>query len=172
MRHAEAKDKAAERWKAYYAIHKERLVLAAKQRRANNPEAVVAAKRKYYASEKGKTQKRKDEAAYVLSGGRSDAEKRRAATPLSEARKLARLKYQLMRSSSERLLGEFDSFVLGEAVSLVRLRGQLTGGQWHVDHIVPVSKGGTSLSDNLQVVPASWNRKKSNKHTELFFARS
>jgi hypothetical protein len=49
MKKAEDKDKAAERWKAYYALHKERLVLAAKQRRVNNPEAVLAAKRKYYA---------------------------------------------------------------------------------------------------------------------------
>lgn len=172
MSELDQKAKAAERWRAYYAIHKERLVLAARQRRASNPEASLAAKRKYYASEKGKAQKLKEEAAYVLSGGRPAAEKRRAAIPVSEARKLARLKYQLMRSSSERQLDEFDSFALGEAVRLCKLRTALTGKPWHVDHIVPVSKGGTSAANNIQVVPAFWNQKKSNKHSERFFARA
>jgi len=172
MSNAEQKAKAAERWKAYYAIHKERLVLEARQRRMNNPDATLAAKRKYYASEKGKAQKRKEAKAYVLSGGRAEAEKRRAAKPISEARKMARLKYQLMRSSSEKQLGEFDAFVLGEAVRLCKLRTQHTGRAWHVDHIVPVSKGGTSVANNLQVVPALWNRKKSNKHSERFFAHA
>jgi hypothetical protein len=172
MNNAEQKAKTAERWKAYYAIHRERLVLAAKQRRENNPEMALEIKRKYYASEKGKAQKRKEEEAYALSGGRVEAEKRRAQNPLSEARKLARLKYQLMRSSSEKQLDEFDSFVLAEAVCLCKLRTQRTGRSWHVDHIVPVSKGGTSSANNLQVVPALWNRQKSNKHSERFFAHA
>lgn len=168
----EQKYKAAERWKAYYEIHKERLSLAAKQHRERSPEAVRAAKRKYYASEKGKAQKLKEEAAYAASGGRAEAEKRRASKPVSDARKQARIKYQLMRSSSEKQLKEFDSFVLAEAVGLCKLRIRQTGCSWHVDHIVPVSKGGTSSAENLQVVPAYWNRQKSNKHSERFFARA
>jgi len=75
-----------------------------------------------------------------------------------------------MRSSSEKQLNEFDSFCLGEAVRLRKLRAQCTGKAWHVDHIIPVSKGGTSAANNLQVVPALWNRKKSNKYSEQFFA--
>ena len=116
--------------------------------------------------------KGKEDEAYALSGGRCEAEKRRAAKPISDARKHARLKYQLMRSSNEKQLNEFDSFVLGEAVRLCKLRTQITGKSWHVDHIVPVSKGGASSANNLQVVPALWNRKKSNKHSERFFAHA
>lgn len=172
MSNAEQKTKAAERWKAYYAIHKGRLTLAVKQRRENNPERALEIKRKYYSSEKGKAQKRKEDQAYVTSGGRAEAEKRRTAKPISEARKLAKLKYQLMRSSSEKQLNEFDSFCLGEAVRLRKLRAQCTGKAWHVDHIIPVSKGGTSAANNLQVVPAFWNRKKSNKYSEQFFAHA
>lgn len=133
-------------------------------------ESQKAAKRKYYSSEKGKAQKRKEDAAYVASGKRAVTEARREAKPLSEARKQARLRYQLMRRSGERVLDAFNTWVLGEAVELAKLRESLCGGKWHVDHIIPVSKGGQCTYDNLQVVPAFWNRSKSNKHTGRFFA--
>ena len=142
----------------------------AKRWRERNPEAVKAVKQRYYASEKGKAQKRKEEAAYKASGGRLASEKRRAIQPLSEARKQAKLRYQLMRRSGEKVLDVFDAWVLVEAVELTRLREKICGGKWHVDHIIPVSKGGRCTNDNLQVVPAYWNRSKSNKHTGRFFA--
>lgn len=140
-----------------------------KRWRANNPDAAKAAKQRYYASEKGKAQKRKEDAAYEASGGRQKTELRRAEKPLSEARKEARLRYQLVRRSNEKALDELSSFVLAEAVRLCKLRNKMTKIDWHVDHIKPVSKGGSSKSDNLQVVPAYWNRSKSNKHTKQFF---
>lgn len=138
--------------------------------RKANPEKCKKAKQKYYASDKGKAQKRKEDAAYVASGGKTSTECRRAKKSLSEARKQARLRYQLMRSSGEKTLNPFDAWVLKEAVELARLRKQVCGGEWHVDHIIPVSKGGLCTHDNLQVVPGHWNRKKSNKHTKRFFA--
>jgi len=134
-----------------------------------NPEKVKAAKKRYYATEKGKAQKRKEDKAYVASGGRSKIETLRATKPLSEARKQARLRYQIVRRSFEKNLSEIDKFVLNEAVSLTRLRNKIVGGCWHVDHIVPVSKGGTCVFSNLQVVPALWNQSKSNVHTERYF---
>jgi len=143
-----------------------------KRWRERNPEAYKASKRKYYASEKGRAQKRKEDAAYIASGGKAAAERRRAERPISEARKQARLRYQLMRRSGERVLDTFDAWVLSEAVELAKLREQLCGRKWHVDHIIPVSKGGRCTHDNLQVVPAYWNRTKSNKHTGHFFARA
>ena len=138
--------------------------------RKANPDKCKAAKQKYYASEKGKAQKRKEDAAYVASGGKFASERRRLEKPLSEARKQAKLKYQLMRRSGEKVLNPFDAWVLKEAVELAKLRKQMCGGEWHVDHITPVSKGGLCTHDNLQVVPAHWNRIKSNNHTERFFA--
>ncbi len=47
----------------------------------------------------------------------------------------------------------------------IRLQDKL-GIPFHVDHIVPLSKGGLHHPSNLQVVPASWNRSKHNRHTE------
>jgi len=138
------------------------------------------ARRKYEASEKGKAAKRRHEAAYVASGGRAKTEERRSMKPLSEARKAARRKwaennkvyFTAMRSyrrSLEKNLTPDDFWVLQEAVNLAKLRELIVGGKWHVDHIIPVSKGGDSQPNNLQVVPALWNRQKSNVHTERFF---
>ena len=146
-------------------------------------EAQKEARRRYGASEKGKAARRRHEAAYVASGGRADTEARRTEKPLSEARKQARVCWakankayftadKAFRRSLERAGSEFDRFVLEEAVSLAYRRKQLTAFDWHVDHIVPVSKGGTSAANNLQVVPATWNRRKSNKHTERFFGNA
>jgi 5-methylcytosine-specific restriction endonuclease McrA len=38
------------------------------------------------------------------------------------------------------------------------------GVTFHVDHVVPISKGGQHTPDNLQIVPAKWNLQKSNKN--------
>jgi 5-methylcytosine-specific restriction endonuclease McrA len=143
----------------------------AKRWRERHPEAYKESKRKYYASTKGKLCKAREDAAFIASGGRAKQERKRASQPLTEARKQARLRYQLARRSGEKELDELSAFVLKEAVDLMRLRNKLHSGKckWHVDHIVPVSRGGASSYDNLQVVPALWNRRKSNRHAERFF---
>lgn len=138
------------------------------------------ARRRYESSAKGKEARKRQEAAYVASGGRSLTEKRRAEKPISEARKAAKEKWaknngsyftaqRSLRRSLERDLSELDVVVLYEAVDLAKRRKELTGYDWHVDHIIPVSKGGLTTADNLQVVPAKWNRSKSNKHTQRFW---
>lgn len=135
----------------------------------NNPDKAKQAKVRYYQSKKGKAQKQKEDRAYVLSGGRANVELKRALQPTSEARKQAKLKYQIARRGLQKCLSEFDYFVLQESVSLASLRAKYSNFIWHVDHIIPVSKGGTSEAYNLQVVPALWNQQKSNNHTEKFF---
>jgi 5-methylcytosine-specific restriction endonuclease McrA len=133
-----------------------------------NPNKVKAAKQRYYSSEKGKLQKSKEEANYVLTGGRAKAEQRRSSFPISEPRKLAKYKSCLKRRGLIKELLDFDMFVLEEAISLAKLREKLVGGKWHVDHIIPVSKGGSSQATNLQVVPAHWNQSKGTKTMRFF----
>lgn len=57
-------------------------------------------------------------------------------------------------------------WAMGEIYDLARLRTKMTGFLWHVDHIVPL-KGdivcGFHVENNLQVIPAIANMKKSNK---------
>jgi 5-methylcytosine-specific restriction endonuclease McrA len=145
-----------------------------------NKGKVKAAKRRYYATPKGKQQKQRSDIAFVVSGKRAEIEARRAQKPVSEARKAARTRWAkanqtyshaqtLYRRSLVRGLQDFDLFVLQEAVLLARKRESMLGSKWHVDHIIPVSKGGSSQHDNIQVVPAVWNRRKSNKHANMFF---
>jgi pyruvate/2-oxoglutarate dehydrogenase complex dihydrolipoamide acyltransferase (E2) component len=165
----EKKAKAAERWARYYEANRDRLVAAAAARRAADPERAREIKVKYYASSKGKAQKRKEDLAYIASGGRAKTEAKRAAKPLSTARKVARLTYQLKKRAADSAMSVFDKFVLAEAVHLCKLRANALGGEWHVDHVVPISLGGTSEASNIQVVPGLWNRKKSNKHSDRFF---
>ncbi len=47
-------------------------------------------------------------------------------------------------------------------------REKETGCEWHVDHTIPITKGGRHCLTNLQVVPASWNLSKGNRHERKF----
>jgi 5-methylcytosine-specific restriction endonuclease McrA len=44
-------------------------------------------------------------------------------------------------------------------------------GEWHVDHIVPISKGGKHRLYNLQLIPASQNLSKHNRCPKEFYGR-
>jgi hypothetical protein len=124
---------------------------------------------KYEQSEKGKLAKRKHDAAYKASGKRAETDRRRALRPISEARANAKAIYQFKRRSAEKEMDEFSEFVLREARQLCKLRKRMTGFDWHIDHIQPVSRGGTAHYTNLQVVPALWNRQKYNLHSNKYF---
>jgi 5-methylcytosine-specific restriction endonuclease McrA len=136
--------------------------------RRNNPKKIHAIKAKYYASEKGKAAKRREDEAYRRSGGRAKVEAKRLALPLTDARAAAKLKNQAQRRAGK-VTDELSLFVLSEAYKLAKERKRTTGIDWEVDHIKPVACGGTNTYSNLQVVPWIWNRQKSHLRTEKFF---
>jgi hypothetical protein len=144
-------------------------------------EAQKEARRRYDASEKGKAAKKRHDAAYAASGKRKLVESRRSQKPVSEARKAtrkewaARNKEYFAKDAAYRRallagLPLFDLFVFEEALALARMRTKMLGVAWEIDHVIPVSKGGTSEAHNLQVVPAIWNKRKANLHAERFFS--
>jgi hypothetical protein len=49
-----------------------------------------------------------------------------------------------------------------------RLNSIFGQGTFHVDHLIPVTKGGKHEPCNLQVVPAKWNMSKSNRHAKIW----
>lgn len=77
------------------------------------------------------------------------------------------------RVNRERRLVKWDieltNFVTSEAHKLRLLRNKITRFSWHVDHIIPL-KGkvvsGLHVWNNLQVIPAEINQRKTNKYAE------
>jgi len=62
--------------------------------------------------------------------------------------------------------GEFDSFVMHEALRLARLRQSITGVKWHVDHMIPLQSkeaSGFHCASNIQVIPEWMNVSKANR---------
>lgn len=161
---------------------KERKRESVRRYQAANKTKVLAKRREYDQSDAGKASKKACEERYKASGKRKLVEERRAKEPVSFARKQARVRWaksekgktyacqqRALRRSCDKNIDDFSKFVLIEAAHLAKVRQKLTGFEWHIDHIIPVSLGGTSRYSNIQVVPASWNRIKSNKHSEKFF---
>lgn len=108
-------------------------------------------------------------AASAKAYAKANVEKRRvwsrawaAANPEYNKKKLA------IKRQSLKCLNEFDRFVLDEAVQLCLMRQKILGGLWEIDHIIPISRGGTSQYHNLQVVPKSWNASKGNRNCNRF----
>lgn len=61
---------------------------------------------------------------------------------------------------------EFTNFLLAEAYNLAKRREELTGFEWHVDHMIPLqadSVCGLHVWNNFQVIPAKLNLYKNNK---------
>lgn len=87
-------------------------------------------------------------------------------------RKVSSTKYaHKRRMLVSKPMSEWDEFVLEEALSLAAHREATTGIKWHVDHIVPLlheKACGLHTAANLQVVPASWNFKKGNRHMQTW----
>jgi hypothetical protein len=124
------------RQKVWYENNKERLSEKAKEYWKANKEARIAYKKRYYEQKKE---------IHILASARRRAAKQQ--------------RYPLWDR-------EFTELVHAEAKELAKRRKQLTGFNWHVDHIIPLRGklvSGFHVWNNLQVIPEVMNRAKLNK---------
>jgi len=84
--------------------------------------------------------------------------------PMYIAKEAKRRAAKLQRTPS--WLTDEDHWMFEEIYSLTKLREELTGIKWHVDHIIPLQGEivcGLHVPTNLQVITATENLSKSNK---------
>lgn len=130
----------------YRTKNKERLAEA----RATNAERRAAATAKWRAANRDRA------LAYKAAYNRANLEKDAARSGRRRARTLCATPVWA------------NEFFISEAYALAKLRTQVSGYRWHVDHIVPLQGRkvcGLHVEHNLQVIPGIVNMRKNNKHS-------
>jgi hypothetical protein len=134
---------------AYLAAHPEKKLAYGAAYRARNPEKERARAKKYRDSHKAE--------------GLAYRQKYRA-----ENKDLVTLWDANRRANEKRATPSWaNQFFIAEAYHLAKLREQVCGGSWHVDHLVPLQSKrvcGLHVEHNLSVIPGPENMSKSNRY--------
>ena len=87
----------------------------------------------------------------------------------NKSRKMASVrKYQAIKRNSKVLCG--DSNIMKVFYDAARRVEKCVGIKFHVDHIIPLSLGGSHHQSNLQWVPYMWNLSKHNRESGKLFS--
>lgn len=137
--------------RAYYAANAERIKANVQAYRASNKDKIAEYHRHRAAT---------DPAFVAARNARLRAWKKRNPNKVNAdtARRQLRLKRAYVAWAKDELIEEF--------YSLARLRTEVTGIPWEVDHIIPLNSDlvcGLHCEANLQVIPAARNLEKSNR---------
>lgn len=148
------REKESLRRKRYYEANKEKEAECQRGYRKENKEKIAEREKRY------REENREKRAETNKKWCRENPEKVRA----NHARRRAKLREALDPNANKSII---DSRY--EAATYL---SDVTGVDWHVDHTVPISKGGKHHEDNLQVVPQSWNSGKKNYHNDRWIEDS
>ena len=152
-----------QRAKKYYARKGEEIKVKMRAKRAADIEKAREYDKQRYAKNKDRiseNRKRRE---------RANPEKMKALRAASYRRnKHLFLNATIRRNKTKRhaipgWYSDFDEFVLQEMLELAEIRKQETGIEWHIDHMIPLSKGGLHWHMNWQLIPATMNLEKHNK---------
>ena len=161
------KEKLAEQKKAYKQANKEKIKAQQKIYREANKEKCNALCKAYREANKEKI--KADNKAYY------EANKEKLNAQLSDWQKANKDKKNVSTANRRALkfratirLTATDKKEIQNLYKLAQDKTKETGFDWHVDHIIPLTKGGLHKPTNLQVVPASWNISKGNRSEEKY----
>ena len=140
--------------KKYREANKEKIAVQSKAYYKENKETILAQSKAY---NKANKEKLKD---YNKVWGLRNRDKCSA--------KLA--KYRATKFGATIYMTNEDKAKIAELYTIAKDTSKLFGYNWEVDHIVPLSKGGLHKLSNLQVVPKSWNRAKSDTNSDVYWS--
>lgn len=188
--------KELERSSRYYEENREKLLDSARRYRQENPEKMADMARSYRERNKEKEaaqqrRYREENRSKIAERRRRYREKNREKIAENHRlyrkenpKKMGELQRRYNQANPEKRLArgarrraakreripawfsELDQFVLEEAYDLATQRQELTGIEWHVDHMVPMQSrkaSGLHCAANIQVIPAVMNLEKNNK---------
>ena len=147
------KDKKAKTSKIWYEENKEKHKAKGKEWRSANQEKFLAKCKEWQLANKPKVAKLNKEWAI------NNKEKRMA----NDAKR------RLLKQNAEATMTEAEKKNYQELILIRDEATKLFGYAWSIDHIIPLSKGGTNAIDNLEVVPLSWNKSKRDRSTESYW---
>lgn len=133
----------------------------------NNPDKIKAIKQKSKDKHRDRTNALLRERSAAEPGWQSERARRWRLNNPEKSRAALQRRRTAVRVATPVWFSELDELVTQQANELAVLRERATGFKWHVDHIIPLrgkQVSGLHVWNNLRVIPAEVNLRKSNRY--------